>query len=347
MNEVPSPKAPARTITRIVSFISLYVASTSFLTFIFSVIDYAFPDNTTTNIFFSVPPYDLVQKTFPVFVVSLAIFIASILLLRNKNVFKDNTAYSLGWRRFIYTVFLIIGASYILTIIEEISNWLQGELFSRFILKLVAFGLAIFCVAIYYVREFRGVWASDTRKHNIFVWSVCALSILTVFASFAIVGTPSFHKSLALDMSRRSDVEGLKRAVECGCNQGVLPADSEVNNTDNQDTVSAAPSRYADYLKDNENKPVTYKKLGNNQFQICAAFANDSSVLNKYVEDGYIDEYYTGPNIKWSYTKNGCQTFTFDPQHQVYNPFNSNINDSDNTDTSDQDSSPALDEGNK
>lgn len=320
MNEVPLPKTPIQTITRIVSFSLLLLTVITGVRFVFGIIDYTFPDYFTSyyDIFYTTP-YSTIEEALPVFLVSFILYIASLLALKNKIISPSGSVYSLGWRRYIYTVFAFLGVYFVITLIGTVSGWIEGGLFSIFISRILVLATVIAFTFLYYLRELKGFWDASPAKHTHFVIAMSVLTASVVFANFAIVGLPSYHRSIGLDISRRSFIENLKQSIECNCHDGILPTTEEFSKI--VQLPSSAPSEYLyykDYVNDLSKSPITYNKIDDTNYLICANFAHDSVVVDEYIERNAVTSF---TKIPWNYRKGGCQKFTFDDTTEPLNPF--------------------------
>ncbi len=309
MNEVPLPKTPERTIIRIVSIISFFIATTLFIKFAFAVIDYALTSIYDSSSYIFSTPYLAIQSSFPIFAVSAAVFFSSLCILGSKNLIKNGYTYSVGWLRFYYVIFTLIGLTLFGSIVREITSWLDGDLSSRLFFKLLTLAVLIYFSIRYYHGELSGYWYNNPSKHNRFLALMVVFSVAISFLSFALVGTPGFHKKVEADIQRRIDINSLSYQIECNCNNGVLPTTEEFAN----DVKSGSGGQYYYYAKDSTKQPITYKKIDDGEYQICAAFEYDSYITNEYIENGYSDLDYALPEYEWEYSKGGCQTFQYSP----------------------------------
>jgi hypothetical protein len=309
MNEVPLPKTPERTIIRIVSIISFFIATTLFIKFAFAVIDYVLTSIYDSSSYIFSTPYLSIQSSFPIFAVSAVVFFASLFVLKSKTIVKNGNSYSIGWLRFYYVIFTLIGLTLFGSIVTEVTSWLEGDLASRLFFKILTLAVLIYFIIRYYRGELSGYWYNNPSKHNRFLALMIVLSVAISFLSFALVGTPGFHKKVEADIQRRIDINSLSYQIECNCNNGVLPTTEEFVN----DVKSGSGGQYYYYAKDSTKQPITYKKINEDEYQICAAFEYDSYITNEYIEKGYSDLDYALPEYEWEYSKGGCQTFQYSP----------------------------------
>ncbi len=294
-SDIPLPKTPGLTFIRIISFVALFFATVSFVSFISAVADSVLPSLG----FDDLNPYESIKESLPLFIASFITLIASLVVLRHKRVAAHNVQYSIGWRRFLYTLFTILGIWLLGGLMYVIAEWLDGDLALRVILKVAASLVLIAVIAGYYVGELTGTWVQSGRKHLMFIGGVSLAVAVVIVTSFAIIGSPAFHRNLKIDSDTRWNIEILKRMVECECMEGELPSAEEFD-------ALVYDYGYEDYVADLNGKAISYERISSKEYQFCAAFAFDSQQLDAHAAK-YKGQYKSA--VKWAYEKNGCQKF--------------------------------------
>lgn len=162
----------------------------------------------------------------------------------------------------LFVAFLVIAGD----IVALIYQFLQGEITTRFILKILTILLIAGAVFLYYgwnlKKEIPAVRHSSMR---FFVWGVIAVVALSVASGFFVIGSPKSERLRQFDQRRVSDLQSIQwQVVNYWQSKRVLPPSL----ADLRDNISgyqppSDPESAASY---------EYRVLGDLSFELCATF---------------------------------------------------------------------------
>lgn len=278
MDTIQKPKMSPKDFFIFLSIlVSLYIFVVGLLTFIFSVIDSAFPDLLSGGY----DPYSSVLRLnvsiliiiFPVFLVLLNIMYKQLVNFPEKR--------DLAIRKwFIYLNMFLTGLAVVIDLVVLLNTFLGGEISTRFILKVLAVLIVTGGVFISSLNDLKNK-AFENKK--LFTYSQYVLSgilIALIITGFFIMGSPNKIRNLKEDSQRVSDLQSIQyRVVSYFQSKGKLPSQiSDLNDNLNgaipMDPVTGKAYEYS------LNTGTT------TSFKICATFAEKSvSTTNLYSPD--------------------------------------------------------------
>ncbi|MHB8903718.1 MAG: DUF5671 domain-containing protein [Patescibacteria group bacterium] len=193
--------------------------------------------------------------------------------LRKQELDKDS-----GIRRWL-TYFIILVSSLIIlgVLIAAITNFLNGELTTRFILKsLVAVIIAAATFSFYFYDIKREDLVKKDKVVKIFFFASLALVLVAFILAWFFVDSPKVMRDRRLDQIVLNNISNIENAVNSYYDKNKkLPDSLEVlkNNSDfylNEKT-----------LQDPENgTAINYNKKSATEFEFCATFRTNSKELN-------------------------------------------------------------------
>jgi hypothetical protein len=308
--------------------VALYVFAISFLTFLFNIINYSFPDRLAGY----GDPYSYTIR----FAISTLIVSFPILLILLNIIYKDllkNVAKrGLALRRwFIYLTIFITTATISVDLIVLINTFLGGEITTRFILKVMAVGLVAIAIFGYSLRDLKGEFFTKTKCRNIFLWFSSIIVIASIVWGFIIIGSPNHFRNIRDDNQRLADLQNLQwQLLNHYQTRGVLPNSlSELEDNFTGYIVPTDPKTDENY----EYKNPTVLATTTLTFELCANFAENKRDLagrgdyNTSVSYPSKDIYYYDQNFadsNWDYEVGQfCFQRTIDPIKYPVNPPNS------------------------
>lgn len=322
--EATKPKVTAKDFFMHIGLVaSLYVFATSFLTFLFDIINYAFPD----QLAYYADPYSSGIR----FALSTLIVSFPILLLLLRLVYKDlvlNTAKrDLVLRRwFLYLTLFIAALTGAIDLVILLNTFLGGEISTRFLLK----SLSVFIVAggVFWaaLSDLRGVFFDKPKAWKTMVGVASVIVVASVIWGFTVIGSPSTNRDLRYDAQRLSDLQNIQwQVVSHYQSKGVLPGSL----ADLNDSISS----YMTPIDPKTEAPYEYRTITATttlSFELCATFAKATQDLKgrgEYPGSGgsYTSDMsypYPGSDLdnNWKHEAGrACFTRTIDPQkYPVY-----------------------------
>jgi hypothetical protein len=196
-----------------------------------------------------------------------------------------------------------------LTIVGDLSTlvfqFLNGEITTRFILKV----LAILAIAAGVFGYYLGVLRRDTgapvgRWHMILARAIPVLVAAALVWGFVVSGTPQSERLRRFDARRVTDLSNIQRQIVSHWQQrGALP--------EKLDALADSISGYKAPLDPQDATPYRYRIVGERQFELCAVFRADNRDDTKYTG---LKPYYDTDFRTWDHGKGiTCFTRTIDP----------------------------------
>ncbi len=286
---------------------TLYISTISFLSFIFDLINAAFPQNNP----YSYYPEDLYSGGMRLAISSLIVIFPLFIWL--SRIYRKNSISMSGenkvrkWLLFL-TLFLT-GAAVATDLIVLINTFLNGEdITASFILKVLAVFVVCSAIFVFYLKDISGYWNANQKKATIFGYVVSAIVALSIIGGFFYIGSPTTVRNQSQDATRQSDLSTIQwQIVDFYQQKGRLPGTlDEVKDPISGNTIPVDPNTGAAY---------EYQKTGALTFSLCATFATDSSskFSSPIVPQGSLNE-------NWNHSAgHTCFARTIDPErYPVY-----------------------------
>jgi hypothetical protein len=195
-------------------------------------------------------------------------------------------------------------------LIALINTFLNGEVTTRFFLKVVVVFVLAGGIFWYYLEELRDRWQKEEKLSNSIGAGVSVIVAASVIAGFFLIGTPGDARATRFDQERVNHLETIQwQLVEYYRAKRELPEDLALVT----DSI-AFPELPID---PETGEPYTYTRTASTTFELCATFTRES--------DGTVGPYARplAPGIKgadWSHTAGEeCFERTIDPE--LYPPF--------------------------
>ncbi len=305
--------------------VALYVFAVSFLTFLFDIINYSFPDRLAG---YGDPYSYSIRFAISTLVVSFPILLF-LLNVIYKDLLKNVAKRELALRRwFIYLTIFITTATVAVDLIVLINTFLGGEITTRFILKVVAVGFVATSIFGYSLYDLRGVFFEKPKTRQISLWALSVIVIALVIWGFIIIGSPNHFRNLRDDTQRVSDLQNIQwELLNKYQTKGALPNSlSELEDNFTGYVVATDPKTGAAY----EYKGPAALATTTLTFELCANFAEktqdlagrggyDGSTVSYPAKDMYYDPTFGDSN--WNHEAGRtCFQRTIDPIKYPVNP---------------------------
>ena len=246
--------------------VTLYASIGALITLLFQYIDYAFPDPLQNYV-------DPFNTAISFAMASLIVLVpASVILFRliRSDIARDPSRNEVWVRRWalVLTLFLA-GAVVIGDLIALINTFLNGDLTTRFILKvavvLLVAGLAFF----HFLADLRGYWNAHHARANMVGIAAGVLVLAAIVSGFLIIGSPSTQRLLRADQQKVGDLQTIQwQVVNYWQQKQKLPAVL----TDLEDPISG----FTVPTDRETGAPYEYRVIGTTSFELCATFNKES-----------------------------------------------------------------------
>lgn len=168
------------------------------------------------------------------------------------------------WRVFL-TLFLA-GAVIVGDIIALINTYLNGEITSRFVWKVLAVLVVTGVIFTYYIFERMDKSPRKRAWQRVMAWAGIVLVLAAIVGGFLAVGSPGTQRALRFDQRRVNDLSNLQwQIINHWQTKGSLPASLD----DLDDSISG----YKVPLDPETDAEYGYVRKANTTFELCATFS--------------------------------------------------------------------------
>lgn len=268
--------------------VALYVSAISLINLLFSVINYAFPD----NLDYYVDPYSSGTRwAIAMLVVFFPIFLALARIVNNSLVLSPEKKNSSFRKALAYLTLFVAGLAVAIDLVALINSFLGGEITSRFALKVLTVLVVAGAIFAYYIFDLRRDVGQSEKKARLLGFVAIALVVLSLVFGFLVMGSPARARDLRFDERRVSDLSTIQWQVgEYWRNTGTLPADMA---TLTKDSIYG----FVEPRDPDTNTAYEYTKTGDVTFTLCADFGLAS--LNNSISGE--TKYYSGIDSNWTH----------------------------------------------
>ncbi len=253
------------------ALITLYVSATSLLALLFEIINSTFPDALN----YYTDPYSTGMR---LAIASLiVIFPLHILLswLLAKDVRTNPEKRELGIRRWLtYFTLFVAGIALVIDLIVLLNVFLNGEITTRFVLKVLAVLIVAGAIFWYYIYDLRKNWQTNQKGQKSFAWTASLLVLVSIVGGFIVMGSPATARKMRFDERRLSDLQSIQWQVVNYWQQKESLPKSLANL---QDPIS----NFMVPLDPETSVSYTYQPTGPLSFKLCANFSTEGDATGR------------------------------------------------------------------
>lgn len=252
--------------------ITLYIVAVALMNLFFASINYAFPD-ALANYFSS---NSIVWPTSMLIILTPTLYVLEWLIKKSLVNFPEKKELWIRrWR--IYLTLFLAGAVILGDLIYLLNTFLNGEITSRFVYKVLVVLAVSAVIFAYYLLERK---ADEGRK---FLWQKIlaiigiVLVVGAIVCGFLIVGSPAKQRALRFDQQRVNDLTNIQwQITNYYQSKGKLPASlDDLNDSISGYKAALDPQTNQPY----EYNPKEYSSVAPNAFELCATFTYSSQDL--------------------------------------------------------------------
>ncbi len=287
------------------AMVALYLSVISFITLLFEYINYVFPDPSA----YAGDPYSSAMRFAMASLIVLVPTTLILLRLIRGTIMADAGKAGIWVRRWVLqlTVF-VMTVTILIDLITLVNYFLNGEVTTRFILKIVVVLLVAGFLFMHFLADLKGYWIKHPKKADLIGIASAAVALAAIVAGFFIVGSPSAARDTRLDVQRVNDLMSIQSQVVSFYQQKEeLPGTlAELSDPLSYFTLPKDPKTGMDY---------TYEKTGTLAFKLCADFAREGKDMTGrggYAGDMAVSYPYPGPEGGMENWKHGAGTVCFE-----------------------------------
>jgi len=307
MNSNRLKSTPKDVFLHLFNIVTFYLSVIGFITLFIQYINALFPDE--LNYYFAGIASGVRWSTSVLFIAIIAYVVSAWML--EKDLAKTQEKRNLKLRKWlIYFTLFISAVTVIVDLMIFVFNFLEGELDTRFFLKVLVVLVVAVAVFGYYMWDLRRT-NGKTNLPKILAIVVLTVSFGSIVAGFFIIGTPTEQRDRRFDTQRTQDLEQIQNIVsDYWMEHDVIPEDLTVLE---KETVGfSVPT-----------DPITHEAYEYNvteelSFELCAVFAQSS---DDKLHRNMREEYYAPVVYKDFYNENWnhdagrmCFSRTIDPE---------------------------------
>lgn len=249
--------------------ITLYLSVVSFITLLFEYINYVFPDPSA----YGADPYSSAMRfamaALIVFVPATLVFLR---LIRSSIITEAGKAGIWVRRWALQLTVFVMTFTILVDLVTLVNYFLNGEITTRFILKVLVVLFTAGFVFLHFLADMRGYWIAHPKRANLVGAGAGVAVLAAIVAGFFLVGSPMAARDIRLDIERVNDLQNIQgQIVNYYQMKEELPAGlSDLQDPLSYFTLPADPVSGADY---------EYRKVGDLTFELCAVFAREGQDL--------------------------------------------------------------------
>ncbi len=261
------PRSTAKDVfSHLFAIVTLYVSVVSFIILGFQYIDVTFPDALS---FYYTGALDAIRGGMASLIVMWPAFIA-ISWFMHKDAKADAEKREISIRKWLlYLTLFVTAITIVVDLITLVNYFLNGEISTRFILKVLVVLATAVVVFAYYLWDLRteSIAKSVVPKKTAIATSIVV--VLTIVLGFLLVGSPAQQRKVRFDEQRVQDLSTIQGEITryYSTKQALPSALSDLT-----DSISG----FVAPVDPTTNAAFEYSVLSPLQFQLCATFEADS-----------------------------------------------------------------------
>lgn len=253
-------------------FTTLYVSSISLLRLLFEIINTVFKDPLEYSFGFS-------SGSLRAAIASLIVVFPLYLFLSRLNYkwLSLEPAKAELWIRkwLIYLTLFVAGGTATVDLIMLINRFLEGDLTTRFILKVLVVFVVAGAIFGYFMYDLRREIGSQKNRMKILAVAASAAVLLSIVGGFFVVGSPKTERLRRFDEERVSDLQNIQwQVINYWQSKEALPEELE----DLEDSISGFVVPTDPETEDR----YEYNTTAGLSFNLCATFTLESEGIQTY-----------------------------------------------------------------
>ncbi len=259
-------KTPKHVILQIGALVTLYVSIVSLLILIFSSINLTFP-NASAYLWEDNSARTAIRTSIAMLLVFFPAFVMFTRLSNQERRKYLHGKYTLITKWFVYVTILIGVLVLLIDLVTLINYFLNGEITTRFTLKVLTLLAVIGLTLTYYTLDLKGYFIKRMSLSLYFAVATFVLVLGAVIYGYSYIEKPSEVRQMRLDEKQITDLRDIYWNIEDAYRTTkTLPASLDILYT-NQKRPTAPEGRAL----------YTYTILDDSTFELCAEFAKPSA----------------------------------------------------------------------
>ena len=296
----------------LLAIIALYLNVWQLINLHFDVINYVFPDpleSSYSNI------YDDLRWSISMLFVVFPIYLAVTWFLRKDAIAHPEKLEMRVRKWLLYLTLFVASITIISDLVTLVYTFLNGELTTRFLLKVFIVLVVIGAVFAYYVWDLRREVKKKDRPSKLIAIVATLVVVGSMVGGFFVIGSPAQQRMRRFDDQRVSNLQTIQSEVlSYWQRKGQLPKTLD----ELRDNISGFTSP----VDPETNASFSYRAKGPLDFELCATFGLSSMGVDTTGSTVPVKAPYPSRDLygdNWNHAAgNVCFTRTIDPQ--LYKP---------------------------
>ncbi len=256
---------------------TLYACFGSFIALLFQYVNVKWPDVLSYSY---VGALDAIRTSMAILIVVWPVFVLISWFL-NRDVKANPAKHELGIKKWLlYLTLFATAITMIVDLVTLVNYFLNGEITTRFILKVIIVLLTSAGVFAYYLWDLRRDVTAPTKVPRTVAIANSVILVAAIILGFVLVGSPAQQRAVRFDETRVNDLSIIQNEViNYYTTKHVLPKSMEsLTNTLNGFVAPVDPASGAAYTYIMQDTVMADATTGVTQstFTLCANFATDS-----------------------------------------------------------------------
>ena len=305
MEQAPVKSSPRDVFIYILGTVALYLSAFSAILLLLSYVDIALPDPLKGDYY---DPRGQIRWFLAMLVVIFPVFLWTSRFIR-RDIARDPAKGDIRVRKWLINLTLFLAALLIIgDLVGLIFNFLEGELTTQFILKVVAVLAVAAAIFWYYLMDLRTKAAPFTAEARNIVYGILFGILFVVVAGFFTAGSPFRQRLVRFDGQKTNDLQNIQsQVINYWQRKDKLPQSVD----ELRDDIAG----YAAPTDPQSGSAYGYRATGELSFELCAEFNLPSEERNRGVtKPVYGPE---GPYVaeNWEHGEGrACFSRTIDPE---------------------------------
>ncbi|MEK7558571.1 MAG: DUF5671 domain-containing protein [Patescibacteria group bacterium] len=277
-NNLQKPKTTAKDFFFYLGAVALlYVSFGSLLTLLLNYIDYYFPDALSPQNYYD-PYSSAIRFSLAMLIILFPVFYAATWYL-NKNLRINPEKQDMGIRKWLLYLTLFVSLGIVIgDLVVLVNTFLNGEITTRFVLKVFSVLLLAGFVLTYYWLDLKGKYIEKPMLGRTLGLVAAVFVVASVIGGFFVIGSPASQRLVRFDQQKVNDLQSIQwQIVNFWQAKQKLPQ----NLIELKDPISGQIIP----IDAQSGKSYEYLINGALSFKLCASFNKES------VASGYSSEF--------------------------------------------------------
>jgi hypothetical protein len=265
-NQLPGKSTAKDVFSYLLMITMLYVGVVSFITLLFQYVNASFPDVLE---YYPMGQYEAMRMAISALLIVWPVYMLTSWFI-GKDLRVDGAKRDIWVRKWLlYLTLFVASLTVIIDLITLVNYFLNGEVTTRFVLKVLVVLIVAVAVLAFYLWELRRDPSAKTRVTKISAIVSSTVILIAIIAGFFIIGTPKEQRAMRMDEQRVYDLQSIQNStLDYWIRKDVLP-----------ETLATLQDPFSGYVAPVD--PLTgesyeYTVKGDLEFEMCAVFQTDN-----------------------------------------------------------------------